>query len=253
MLAIRHDFSNLPTEIIESVFELLPSKELSVCASVCKVWQIVADQEKLWKKFITEKERMPDLKSKQIFINKNKSKFFSVFSKDLILALGGDEKVRDLPYLSFNEPRLLANDIIQLSELNAPITAGRISTIPRKKKDTPLDLSDVSRYTFLAIRFINREFDSRCTEKDVNIWITKENSKQERFWTESSWTLISGGNIGGWPTRFPTSDGRGDDFSRTIEYIGRLVRNEPCGIRDICSPIEHSKVTLLGTSTVSLT
>lgn len=229
-----NNFSCLPKEILESIFKMLSPKELSICASICKAWQSIADQEKLWKEFITEKENLLGLKSKQIFINNNKSKFFSVFSDDLILALGGDEKVRELPYISFNEPRAFKNGIIQLSELNTPLTVGRISI-------KSLDSSVVIRYAFLAIRFINREFDEKCTEKDINIWITEG----------KSWRFMSG-NIGGWPTLFLKSDRRSNDFQKTIDYIGRLVRGEPCGVRNLGSLIEHSKLTPMGTSTVSL-
>lgn len=253
MFASTHNLSAyLPNEILESIFKSLAPKELGACSSVCKAWKSVADQEKFWAIFVTDKKGIQGLGSKQNFINQNKTRFFSVFSKELISALGGIEKIKELPLLNFNEPRVLSNGVIQISELSAPLTVGRLSCIPMSKKNKSIEPSDISRYTFLAIRFINREFDSKCQDKDVNIWITKEKSESERFWTESSWSLISGGNIGGWPTRFPTSDDTGDDFSRTIEYISRLVQNEPCGIRDICSPIEHSRITLLGTSTVSL-
>ena len=240
MIAIRNDPSSFPSELFESVFKLLPSKELCICASVCKVWQSIADQEKLWARFIPETQHISGLKSKQIFIDRNKSQFFSIFPKDLIGALGGSEKVKELPYLSVNEPRVLANGMIQLSELNSSLTVGRISTIPMSKENKPFDSSDVSRYTFLAIRFINRAFDPRNTEKDVNIWITKKGRE---------WIFVSGRRS--WPTTFPAKDG-GYDFSKTIEYISRLVKGEPCGIRDFCSPIEHSRLTLLGTSTIVL-
>lgn len=215
----------LPPDALELIFKRLAPKDLGVCASINTAWKNVANQEKFWACLITEKQRTagaPGLGSKQIFINQNKSKFFSIFSKELIDAFGGMEKAKSLPYLSFNEPRVLANGIIDVSELNSPLTVGRFSSIPMQKKNKPIESSDISRYTFLAIRFINREFDPYCTEKDVNIWITKE----------GSWMLLSGGQIGGWPTRFPSAKGSGEDFSRTIEYIGRLVKGEPCGIRD---------------------
>lgn len=235
MLTCQKNLSvHLPNEILESIFKLLPPEGLAVCGCVCTVWKNVADQEKLWSAFITEKQRTEGLKSKQIIIDQNKSRFFSVFSQELISALGGIEKVKDLPFLNFNKPRILANGIIRLSELKSPLTVGRISG---ETKNIPLD-----RYSFLAIRFINREFDPKCTEKDVNIWITKQ----------GYWTLLSGGDVSGWPTRFPLEKGCGDDFSKTVEYISRLVKGEPCGVRDIGSSIEHSKITSLGTSTISL-
>ncbi len=258
---------NLPYEMLDAIFTLFHSTELGICACVCKAWQQVADQKTFWAKFLTETQKSVDLEltRKQVFINLSKARFFRVFPEELIDALGGMEKVKNLPYLSFNEPRVSSSGLIQLSELNSPLTVGRVLTYyPMNKKDQPIDPSDISisRYTFLAIRFINREFDPRCEDKDVNVWITKEkleligiskNSKHRVIFGDNpTWRLISGGEVGGWPTRFPYADGMGNDFSKTIEYIGRLVKGEPCGVRDICSPIERSKLTPLGTSTVIL-
>lgn len=247
MLACDNNWSpNFPNEILELIFESSFPKELGVCALVCKVWKNLVDQEKFWAVLVMNKNQIQNLSSKQIFINQNQSRFFSVFSKELISALGGMEKMKELPFLSFNEHRVLENGVIKISEINSPLTLGSMYCIPKSKRNKKIKLADIGRYTFLAIRFINREFDPRCQEKDVNIWITREKSESK------CWSLISGGNIGGWPTRFPSSEGHGDDFSRTVEYISRLVRGEPCGVRDICSPIEHSRVTRFGTSTVSL-
>lgn len=220
------DVNNYPFQTNQSLAYISTSaysKEPCVCTSVCKVWKHTTDQD-----------------------------IFSVFSKELIQALGGNKKLREFPYRNFNEPRVLENEIIQISELNAPITIGHLSGILINKKKQSLETSEINRYTFLAIRFINREFNPNCQDKDVNIWVIKEKSESDPFYAEPSWRFLSGGKIGGWPTKFPTEDGRSEDFSKTIEYIGRLVKGEHCGIRDVCSPIEHSKTTRLGTSTVIL-
>lgn len=193
---------------------------------------------------------MKILSSKQIFIYLKKIRFLSSLPRELSFALNG---LFELPCVNFNQPRPFSSDMIKVSELHAPITVGRILTID---KNNPFN---IERYTFLAIRFINREFDPYCKKKDVNVWFLSPK--------DGSWRFVSGGFIGGWPTRFPTKNGLGDDFVKTIDYISRLVEgyishldengveeevNNPCGVRDLGSSIEHSKVTQLGTSTVVL-
>src|ERR1700684_1409226 len=92
--------ANLPNEMLDTIFKLFHSTELGICACVCKAWQQVADQETFWAKFLTEAQKSVDLKltRKQVFINLNKARFFRVFPEELIHALGGMEKVKNLPY-----------------------------------------------------------------------------------------------------------------------------------------------------------
>lgn len=60
-----------PKRVLECTFDFLSPKDLSRCASVCKIWNAVANQERLWKKFITKEQQFDGL-NKKIFINQKK-------------------------------------------------------------------------------------------------------------------------------------------------------------------------------------
>lgn len=234
------EVSYLPQEIVENIFSRLSSRDLSICSRVSKLWLQIANQDKCWKQFVSS-NISNEINMKQIFIDQKKTVFISIFPKELIIALGGTNKIKEFPYICLREPRVVENGAIQLSEFNAPLTLGNFSGISKIAKMQ--GQTDTACYSFLAIRFIDREFDPKDQDKHLNVWVTVNSE---------SWTLITDGRDDDWVTWFPPQSGTGQDFSRTIEYIGRLVRGEPCGIRDVGSPIERSKLTIYGESTVSL-
>lgn len=228
--------NTLSSDILKDTFKFLSPETVAACSRVCKTWQAAANQDTLWGKL--------GFKNKQVFLTQKKSEcynmMFYVFPKALLDSLGGEEKVKELPYLRIYEPRVLGNGVVGLSEIKAPLTIGHVNVYYGLNAKT-------AWFSFIAIRFINREFDPNCTERDLNIWAVHSDPCKS-----SQWSLISGGKIGGCPTRFPSKTGRGDDFRRTIEYIGRLVRGEPCrGTEDVYLPIEQAQLTK-GTSTVFL-
>jgi hypothetical protein len=229
----------LPQEILTQIFRHLSARDLAISSAVSHCWQNAADQDCLWKFHLHSPKVQVDFR--QMYITQKKTEFFKNFPQELIQALGSDQ-TKMLPFQNMQGIRVLENGCLTLDEFSAPITIGRLSAIPLHMKSKEWKESDVTKYAFFAIRFINREFDPYDDSKHLNIWLT--NGKM--------WTLITGGREDGWPTWFCGKDGTGMDFSRTIEYIGRLVRKEPCGIRDVCSPTEHSKITHEGKSTVEL-
>ena len=144
-------------------------------------------------------------------------------------------KVKDLPYVHLSGTRDTGNGAIKVSEVSAPLTLGSVSSVaPGLEKHLSIS------YSFLAIRFIDREFHPLDDSKHLNVWMTQG----------THWTMITGGRDDGWVTSFLDEKGSGLDFTRTTEYIGRLVRREPCGVREPGSTIEHSKLTIYGDSTV---
>lgn len=196
MLVDNRWSSGLLPEIKALIFNLLNQGEIGTCALVCKMWLDVA--EKFLTKFSIEQDARV-WECKKIFAYHPNAGFFSFFP------LGSNfpsEKIEDLSYVSFNVPRTFSNDMIKPSELPAPITVGRISVISEDKENI--------RFTFLAIRFINRTSDPKTTKKEVSVWI--------RFPKNKSWMFFSG-------TPFPAKDGSGKDFCKTIDKLDDLVKD----------------------------
>lgn len=238
----------VPFEILNEIFVYLSKDDLLTCSLVSQLWKIVAEQDSFWKRCLGKKDQSWQEKTgvKKFYIDQEKSKFIASFPKALLQAFGGLEKTKELPYIHLQGVRSLDHGSIKLNEMRAPMTLGRVSATSGKV--AAVAQGGIAMYSFFAVRFIDREFDPDDETKQLNVWLTKGSLCTDT----GRWIMLAGSREDAWPTWFCRENGTGLDFSRTIEYVGRLLRGEPCGIRDACSAVEHSKITRNGKNTVSL-
>ena len=92
----------LPPEMLHHLFKRLPPAQLTICSSVSKAWQAVAEDEAVWKVAFVPKKMTQPQSLKKTF----KMEFFTTsFPSELIKVLGGIEKVLNLPWINLKEDR----------------------------------------------------------------------------------------------------------------------------------------------------
>jgi hypothetical protein len=235
----RSQFADLPVELVGRIFSKLEQKDLIACSTVSKLWQRVSDQDEFWQRFVSKNFWNGKTWIKQLFAKDKKEAFIiASFPRTLIEALGGLEKVVNLPYKNLGTRHVIA-DSIRLCDVSEPLTIGHVRFF--LKNLTQLKASRCG-YAFLAIRYINRKFDPLT--KHLDVWLANKSTLL---------TIIVDGSEGGGVTYGPGTSYFPSDFTdvNPIGYIGRLVRGEPCGVPN-SSGKEHSKATLSGESIVSL-
>lgn len=235
--------NNLCTDNLYSIFAKLPLSDLITCSAVSQVWRTIADLDSLWKTHLTEKKWHEQVQIKQLFIEQKRMEFISSFPKGLIEAIGGIEEAKKLPYLNLKRMIAIRNGSIQLSDVSAPLTLGRFFAVPALclKKPETWD-SKKRRYSFIAIRYINRQLNLDEESKCLNVCTILEGKLLA--------VINTRGEEEGFPTWF--REAGIPDISRISEYIGRLVRGEACGVHSYYSNDENSKLTDDGKSTISL-
>lgn len=258
----------LPDELMVAIFTyLMPENEsdtdLRHISIVCKKWHRISNDDCLWKKhfwlaFLSTTRSIGEYEKKNdkisLLMYKRYSALIEVLSENNYLkhksslknfyemdkriwviwafpdplkeALGGEEILKKLPFLILKN-RALENFTITTQDIKAPLMIGQI-------------VNNDTTHPFFAMRFITREFGEEDKRLNLNIWFAYENK------VSSSWNLLVGDREDAPATNFLN----GLD-ARALDYIKRLCKSEPCGIRDLMSFVEYRKTTN-GKSTVFL-